>query len=58
VHQTLRVTPAMEAGISDHVWSIAELCNLLPESHTIAAQIDKALVLKALGEKPNALWST
>ena len=48
----------MEAGISDHVWSIAELCNLLPESHTIAAQIDKALVLKALGEKPNALWST
>ena len=25
VHQTLRVTPAMEAGISDHVWSIAEI---------------------------------
>lgn len=25
VHQTLRVTPAMEAGISDHVWTIAEL---------------------------------
>jgi hypothetical protein len=21
VHQTLRVTPAMEAGIADHVWS-------------------------------------
>jgi hypothetical protein len=21
VHQTLRVTPVMEAGISDHVWS-------------------------------------
>ena len=25
VHQTLRVTPAMEAGITDHVWTIAEL---------------------------------
>lgn len=30
VHQTLRVTPAMEAGICDHVWSIEETCNLLP----------------------------
>ena len=29
VHQTLRVTPAMEAGISDHVWSIEELVQLL-----------------------------
>jgi transposase-like protein/IS1 family transposase len=25
VHQTLRVTPAMEAGITDHIWDIAEL---------------------------------
>jgi hypothetical protein len=25
VHQTLRVTPAMEAGLADHVWSIVEL---------------------------------
>jgi IS1 family transposase len=29
VHQTLRVTPAMEAGISKHVWSIEELVSLL-----------------------------
>jgi IS1 family transposase len=29
VHKTLRVTPAMEAGIADHVWSIEELLNLL-----------------------------
>lgn len=29
VHQTLRVTPAMEAGIADHVWSIAKIVNLL-----------------------------
>lgn len=29
IHSTLRVTPAMEAGISDHVWSIEELVGLL-----------------------------
>ena len=29
VHQTLRVTPAMEAGIADHVWSIEEIVGLL-----------------------------
>lgn len=25
IHKTLRVTPAMEAGISDHVWSLQEI---------------------------------
>jgi IS1 family transposase len=29
IHQTLRVTPAMEAGVSDHVWSIEEIVGLL-----------------------------
>jgi hypothetical protein len=29
VHQTLRVTLAMEAGISDHVWRLDEIVNLL-----------------------------
>ena len=29
VHQTLRVTPAMEAGLSNHVWSVDELVSLL-----------------------------
>ena len=24
-HQTLHVTPAMEAGIADHVWTIDEI---------------------------------
>src|SRR5437764_2664762 len=28
VHQTLRVTPAMEAGISQHLWSIQEIVAL------------------------------
>ena len=29
VHQTLRVTPAMEAGVSDRVWSIEGIVHLL-----------------------------
>lgn len=28
IHKTLRVTPAMEAGIADHVWSIEEIVRL------------------------------
>jgi hypothetical protein len=31
VHQALRVTPAMEAGLTDHVWSIDDLINLLSQ---------------------------
>ena len=29
VHQTLRVTPAMEAGLADHVWAIKEIVAVL-----------------------------
>lgn len=29
VHQTLRVTPAMEAGLADHVWTLGELVSVL-----------------------------
>jgi len=28
VHQTHRVTPAMEAGLANHVWSIEEIAGL------------------------------
>lgn len=28
VHKTLRVTPAMEAGIADHVWTLEEIASL------------------------------
>lgn len=28
VHKTIRCTPAMEAGVSDHVWSIKEIAEL------------------------------
>jgi hypothetical protein len=30
IHQTLRCTPAMEAGISDHIWSLEEIVSLIP----------------------------
>jgi hypothetical protein len=29
VHQSLRVKPAMEAGVADHVWTIEEIVALL-----------------------------
>ena len=28
IHKSLRVTPAMEAGVSDHVWSLEEIARL------------------------------
>jgi hypothetical protein len=37
VCQTLRVTPAMEAGISSHVWGIAEIVGLLDAADKKAA---------------------
>jgi len=29
IHKTLRVTPVMEAGIADHVWSLEEIVALI-----------------------------
>lgn len=31
VHKSLRVTPAMEAGISPHIWTIEQIVSLVPE---------------------------
>ncbi len=30
IHQTIRCAPAMAAGVTPHLWSIAEIVNLLP----------------------------
>ena len=35
VHQTLRVTPAMEAGVADHIWTIEEIIALVPEDDVV-----------------------
>jgi len=30
IHKTLRVTPAIQAGVTDHVWSLEEIAALAP----------------------------
>jgi IS1 family transposase len=37
IHQTLRVTPAMEAGLSDHVWSLEEIAVLVDAPDLVTA---------------------
>jgi hypothetical protein len=37
VHQSLRVTPAMEAGLSARVWSIADIVQLTDSRGALAA---------------------
>jgi len=29
IHKSLRVTPAMQAGVTDHVWSLEEIAALI-----------------------------
>ncbi len=36
IHQSLRGTPAMEAGVSDHVWDISEVIGLLDRAKRAA----------------------
>jgi hypothetical protein len=50
---TTNALPAMEAGISDHIWTIEELRGLLLETASATKRIDKGLILKALGEQPS-----
>lgn len=38
IHRTLRVTPAMEAGLTDHVWELGELVALLEASERRATE--------------------
>jgi hypothetical protein len=37
IHQTLRVTPAMEAGLSNHIWDVDEVVRLIDNSASRAA---------------------
>jgi hypothetical protein len=37
IHQSLRVTPAMEAGVSDHVWELSEIIALIDSTDKAAA---------------------
>ena len=35
IHQTLRVTPAMEAGVSNHVWTLEEIAELVQDDEVV-----------------------
>lgn len=37
VHQTLRVTSAMEVGLTDHVWTLQELVSILEHKEIMSA---------------------
>jgi hypothetical protein len=37
VHKTLRVTPAMETGLTHHIWPVSALVSLLEKSMEMAA---------------------
>ena len=50
VHQSLRVTPAMEAGIANHIWTVEDLIALTPKPVARPTTKDRELLLRALGE--------
>jgi IS1 family transposase len=50
VHQTLRVTPAMEAGLATTPWTVDDLIALLPKPTVGPSRIDRELYRRALGE--------
>jgi hypothetical protein len=49
VHKTLRCTPAMEAGIADHVWSLEEIVNLFIKLTTMKSKQLANVLIKMLG---------
>lgn len=49
IHRSLRVTPAMEAGVADHAWDLSELVELLEQYE---ADLDAANPIRP-GRKPN-----
>jgi hypothetical protein len=54
-HQTLRVTPAMAAGLTDQVWEVVELIALMPKP--VARPWGSVKHAKAMAEAPLAKTS-
>jgi IS1 family transposase len=53
VHQTLKTTPAVDAGIADHVWTLAEVIALLPEPKVAAWGSKKRAAVTAAAPNSN-----
>jgi IS1 family transposase len=52
IHQTLRVTPAMAAGVTDHVWEISDIVQLLDDQPTPFNYARDSHYGSALGHDP------
>lgn len=46
IHQTLRCTPAMEAGVANHPWTVDEIVGLLEQHEQSAAEMERRMILK------------
>jgi hypothetical protein len=52
IHQTLRITPAMAAGVTDHVWEVSDIVKLLEDKPEKPNYQDEAHYGPALGSDP------
>ena len=48
VHQTLRVTPAMQAGLSTSVWDVEHLLGMIPKPVVRANLVDREILRRGL----------
>jgi len=44
IHGSLRITPAMAAGITDHVWGLSEIISVLIAAALLQAGVEQALM--------------
>jgi hypothetical protein len=56
IHSTIRVTPAMEAGITDHVWDLAELLARTGEVAILAMPSGWFRSPRGRNQKSNQTW--
>jgi hypothetical protein len=38
IHKTLRTTPAMAVGVTDHVWSVADIVAIIEAAEPVPAK--------------------
>jgi hypothetical protein len=51
IHQTLRVTPAMAAGVTDRMWDVADIVALLEQRHDAKMEQNKEQKIWKLSTK-------